>query len=55
MLEVAIGFYALLFPLYYDRCEAVYVALAGRLETGGAALLALKFAMSFALILLPTL
>ncbi|HKS38501.1 MAG TPA: fused MFS/spermidine synthase, partial [Verrucomicrobiae bacterium] len=53
-LEIGIGIYALLFPLYYDFCHESYVALARSLQPGRAGLLVLKFLFSLLTILIPT-
>lgn len=53
-LEFAIALYAVLFPFYFEFCRDAYIPLARRFAEGSTALLALKFAFSFALILIPT-
>jgi spermidine synthase len=53
-LEFAIALYAVLFPYYFEFCRDAYIPLARRFAEGSTALLALKFAFSFALILIPT-
>ena len=53
-LEIGIGIYAVLFPTYYGFCHDAFIGLARALQSGPAALLALKFAFSLVAILLPT-
>lgn len=53
-LEIGIAVYALCFPIYFERCQQMYVALGSGATPGSPWLLALKFVVSFALILLPT-
>lgn len=53
-LEVAIGVYALLFPVYEAVCHAGFVALARQMQPGSGGLLAMKFVFSAAAILIPT-
>src|SRR3989454_5320639 len=53
-LELGIALYALLFPAYYAICHDAYIGLARRWQPDSGASLALKFAFSFAAIILPT-
>lgn len=53
-LEMAIGAYAILFPLYSQACHDAYVWAARTLSPGSPALLLTKFLVSFLTILLPT-
>lgn len=53
-LEIGIAAYAFLFPYYFEVCQDRYVALGRGLTPGSPWLLALKFGISFAAILVPT-
>ncbi|MBM3831719.1 MAG: methyltransferase [Verrucomicrobia bacterium] len=55
-LEIGIGIYALVFPVYYRLCHEGFIGLARQLhlESGTNGLLVLKFGFSFLTILLPT-
>lgn len=53
-LEIGIGLYALAFPMWYEVCYRLFVALGRGLEPGGTALVVLKFAFSLLTVLLPT-
>ncbi len=52
-LEIGIAAYGILFPTYFEWCQAGYGKLASALAPGNPWLLALKFLFSFAAILLP--
>lgn len=53
-LEVGIAVYAVLFPTYHELCQRGYLAAARGADPGSPGLLILKFAFSFAAILVPT-
>jgi spermidine synthase len=53
-LEIGIGVYALIFPLYYAFCHEAFVSLARHLQPASTGLLALKFGFSLLTILIPT-
>lgn len=53
-LEIAIGVYALIFPIHYQLCYSGFLGLARSLDPGSAGLLALKFLFSLLAILIPT-
>ena len=53
-LEIGIGVYALVFPLYFEVCQRLYVVLARGWSSGHQGALALKFGFSLLTILGPT-
>jgi spermidine synthase len=53
-LEIGIALYAVIFPLYYQLCQQAYVAMGSGASPGSPWLLALKYLVSFAMILAPT-
>ena len=53
-LELGIGFYALVFPLYYGLLEGAFPRLVSSVEPGAGLLLALKFGFALVAILPPT-
>ncbi|MGE4181516.1 MAG: fused MFS/spermidine synthase [Limisphaerales bacterium] len=52
-LEIGIAIYGILFPTYFELCQRGYVAIASSFAPGHPGLLAIKFLVSFAAILLP--
>ncbi|MBL9139182.1 MAG: fused MFS/spermidine synthase [Verrucomicrobiales bacterium] len=53
-LELGIAGYAVVFPIYFEVCQQLYITLARGATTGGLWWLALKFAFGLAAILIPT-
>lgn len=53
-LELGIGFYALVFPLYYGLLEGAFPRLVSSVQPGAGLLLALKFGFALVAILPPT-
>ncbi len=53
-LELGIALYGLLFPSYFEVCQRAYVSLGHHVSPGSPWLLALRFFISFAVILVPT-
>lgn len=53
-LELGIAGYAVIFPIYFEVCQQLYLTLARGAATGGVWWLALKFAFGLAAILIPT-
>lgn len=53
-MEIGITVYALVFPLYFELCQQAYEALGRGAKPGSASLLGLKFLVSLAAILVPT-
>lgn len=53
-LEIGIGVYAILFPAYFSICQDAFIGVARRIQPGSDAFLALKFAFSLAMVLVPT-
>src|SRR5690349_2245463 len=53
-LELGIGIYALLFPLYYSFCHDLYLSLARLVQPGSNFLLAIRFLVSLLTVLVPT-